>query len=61
MTALLYFLVAIVAAGLATRAWVLDREDPARLAFLGLGWSIAIAYLGFSLSLLTVTLQCLAQ
>jgi len=52
MTALLYFLVAIVAAGLATRAWVMDREDPARLAFLGLGWAVAITYLGFSLSLL---------
>ena len=52
MTALLYFIVAAVVGGLATRTWLLDRSDPARQAFLGLGWSIAVAYVSFSLSLL---------
>ena len=52
MTALLYFLVAVLAAGLSTRAWLTDRTEPARQAFLGLGWSVAFAYGSFSLSLL---------
>ncbi len=52
MTALLYFLVAMLAAGLSTRTWLADRRDPARLAFLGFGYSVTIAYVSFSLSLL---------
>ncbi|MBT3223339.1 MAG: hypothetical protein HN348_30055, partial [Proteobacteria bacterium] len=52
MTALLYFLVALTSVGLCSWACFLDRREPARQAFLALGWTIALAYLGFSLSLL---------
>jgi len=52
MTALLYFLVAVFAAGTSTRAWLMDRNEAARVAFLGLGWCVAIAYAAFALSLL---------
>lgn len=52
MTALLYFIVAVGAVASATRAWLGDREDRARQAFLGLGWTIGLAYLSFALSLL---------
>jgi signal transduction histidine kinase len=52
MTALLYFLVAVFAAGLSTRAWLMDRNESARVAFLGLGWCISLAYAAFALSLL---------
>jgi two-component system, NtrC family, sensor histidine kinase HydH len=52
MTALLYFLVAVMAAGLSTRAWMLDRTEPSRAAFLALGWTVTLCYVGFSLSLL---------
>jgi two-component system, NtrC family, sensor histidine kinase HydH len=52
MTALLYFLVAVIAVSLATQAWLADREEPTRVAFLALGWTIGLSYLAFSLSLL---------
>jgi signal transduction histidine kinase len=52
MTALLYFFVAVIAAALATRAWLVDRTDPTRQAFLGVGWCVALAYGSFALSLL---------
>ncbi|TNE90223.1 MAG: hypothetical protein EP330_09200 [Deltaproteobacteria bacterium] len=52
MTLLLYMSVAVLSAGLATRAWLEDRGDGGRRAFLGLGWSIAVAYGAFALSLL---------
>ena len=52
MTALLYFLVAVIAVSLATQSWLADREEPSRVAFLALGWTIGLSYLGFSLSLL---------
>ncbi|MCB9683332.1 MAG: hypothetical protein H6733_17840 [Alphaproteobacteria bacterium] len=52
MTAAIYSLSAALAAALATRAWLLDRDAPARRAFLGLGWSVALAHLSFALSFL---------
>lgn len=52
MTAFVYFLVAIVAAAMATRAWLSDRLEPARIAFLGLGWGLAVTWTLFALSLL---------
>jgi len=52
MTALLYFLVAVIAVSLATQAWLADRDEPARVAFLALGWAVGLSYLAFSLSLL---------
>ena len=52
MTLLLYISVAILSAMMATRSWMEDRTDPGRRAFLGLGWSIAIAYGAFGISLL---------
>ena len=52
MTALVYFVVAIIAASLATRAWVADRREAARFAFLGVGWCVGLAYASFALSLL---------
>jgi len=52
MTALLYMLVGVIAAALSTRAWWVDRHDRGRVAFLGLGWCIALAYGAFALSLL---------
>ncbi len=52
MTALTYFLVAVIAVSLATQAWLADRDEPARVAFLALGWSVGLSYLAFSLSLL---------
>ena len=52
MTALLYFVVAVIAVALPTQAWLADREDPVRPAFLGLGWSVGLAYAAFALSLL---------
>lgn len=52
MTAFAYFLVAIVAAGMSTRAWVSDRLEPARVAFLAAGWALAITWTLFALSLL---------
>ncbi len=52
MTALLYFLVAVVAVSLSTQAFLADRNDPARQAYLALGGAVALAYVGFSLSLL---------
>jgi len=52
MTAFAYFLVAIVAAAMSTRAWLADRLEPARVAFLGLGWALAITWTLFALSLL---------
>lgn len=52
MTALLYFLVAVLAIALSTRAWLEDRQDPARQAFLVLGAVLALAFACFSASLL---------
>lgn len=52
MTALLYFVVALLATGLATRAWLAARGEPARIAFLAYGWALGVAYLSFALSLL---------
>jgi signal transduction histidine kinase len=52
MTAFVYFLVAIATAAMCTRAWLSDRYDPARAAFLGLGWGLTIAWTLFALSLL---------
>lgn len=52
MTAFVYFLVAIATAAMCTRAWLSDRYDPARAAFLGLGWALSIAWTLFALSLL---------
>jgi len=52
VTALLYFVIAAAAASLASRAFLSDRTDPGRQAFLALGWSVAISYGAFSLSLL---------
>ncbi len=52
MTALLYFVVAVFVAAQATRAWWSDRDDLARNALLTLGWTLALAYAGFAISLL---------
>ena len=52
MSALLYVLVAVSAVSLATEAFLADREDPARQAFLAFCLSVAVSYVGFSLSLL---------
>lgn len=52
MTALVYFLVAVASAFLSTRAWLGDRTDPARVAFLAMGWALTIAWTLFALSLL---------
>ena len=52
MTALLYFFVALLSATLGTRAWLGDRSEPTRQAFLGVGWLLAATYLSFALSLL---------
>jgi two-component system sensor histidine kinase HydH len=52
VTALLYFFVAVIAAVLSTRAWMSDRNEPTRQAFLGVGWLVAVTYLSFALSLL---------
>ncbi len=52
MTPLLYVVVASMAAFLSTRTFLAAREDPARRAFLGLGWTLAISYAAFALSLL---------
>lgn len=52
MTALLYFMVAVLAVALSVAAFLEDRQDPARQAFLALCGGIALAYVGFSLSLL---------
>ncbi|MEZ4235116.1 MAG: ATP-binding protein [Myxococcota bacterium] len=52
MTALLYFMVAVLAVALSVAAFLDDRQDPARQAYLALCAGVALAYLGFSLSLL---------
>lgn len=52
MTALLYFLVAVVAVSLPVWAWLEDREDSTRPIFLSLGVTLAVAYAAFALSLL---------
>lgn len=52
MTALLYVLVAVGSVSLATEAFLADRSDPPRQAFLALSLSIAVAYVSFALSLL---------
>ncbi len=53
MTSLLYTTAAIASAVLATRAWTDERRDPHRVAFLALGWCIALAYFAFAASLFT--------
>lgn len=52
MTPLLYFVVAALVVGLSVGAFLEDREDPARQAFLAFGGALGLAYAGFSLSLL---------
>ena len=52
MTPLLYVVVASMAAFLSTRTFLAAREDPARRAFLLLGWAVALSYSAFALSLL---------
>lgn len=52
MTALLYLAVAVLAAVLPTRAWLLDKNDPARGAFLAFGWAVTVTYTSFCVSLL---------
>lgn len=52
MTPLLYVVVACMAAFLSTRSFLASPDDPARRAFLGLGWAVAVSYAAFSLSLL---------
>ena len=52
MTALLYFIVAVLAVSLPMQTWLADRDDPARQAFLALGWAMGLAYGAFALSLL---------
>lgn len=52
MTALLYFIVAVLAVSLPTWAWLEDREDPTRPVFLWLGVCLGVAYAAFALSLL---------
>ena len=52
MISLLYFMVAVVAMSLAVQAFVADRDDPARQAFLALATLVAMAYSAFALSLL---------
>ncbi|MEO0600647.1 MAG: hypothetical protein AAF211_04370, partial [Myxococcota bacterium] len=52
MTALLYLLVAVSAISLAAEAYLADRDDPARRAFLGFSLTVGLAYVAFALSLL---------
>ena len=52
MTALLYFLIATFIAFGATRAWLMNRESGAHIAFLAMGWSLCLSYACFALSLL---------
>lgn len=52
MTALLYFMVAVLSVALSVTAFLEDRQDPARQAFLAMSGALALAYVGFSLSLL---------
>lgn len=52
MTALLYFMVAVMSVALSVAAFLEDRQDPARQAFLAFAGAMALAYVGFSLSLL---------
>jgi signal transduction histidine kinase len=52
MTAALYAFAAMLAASLATRTWLHDRDHPARRVFMALGWTLAIAWLSFALSML---------
>ena len=42
----------MLAATLSTRAWLADRDERTRQAFMGAGWSTTIAYLAFAFSLL---------
>ncbi|MCA9568422.1 MAG: hypothetical protein KC656_11290 [Myxococcales bacterium] len=52
MTPLLYVVVGSMALFLSTRTFLDAREDPARRAFLGFGWALAVCYFAFALSLL---------
>ena len=52
MISLLYFVVAVVILALAIQAFIADRDDPARQAFLAFAAAVAIAYAAFALSLL---------
>ncbi len=52
MTALLAFVVAVFSGVLATRTWAANRSERSRTALLCLGWTLAIAYTAFAISLL---------
>lgn len=52
MSAALYAFAAVAVAYLSTRAWMGAPDHEARRVFLGLGWSLFFAWLGFALSLL---------
>ena len=52
MTAFVYILIAIVAAAMSTRAWLGDRYEPSRTAFLMLGWGLAIAWLLYAAAMI---------
>lgn len=52
MTALVYVVVAASALSLAIEAFLADRSDPARQAFLAFASTLAVAYVAFALSLL---------
>ena len=52
MTALLYMLVAVLGVVLGVRGWMPEQRDPGRIAFMGLGVCVALAYGAFALSLL---------
>ena len=52
MISLLYFIVAVVVLSLAAQAFLADRDDPARQAFLAFATAVTVAYSSFALSLL---------
>jgi len=52
MISLIYFIVAVVVMSLAAQAFVGDRDDPARQAFLAFATAVTVAYSSFALSLL---------
>lgn len=52
MTATIYAVSAVITAVFATRAWLLDRVDPARKALMWLGWVLGVGYITFALAFL---------
>ncbi len=52
MISLIYFIVAVVVLSLAAQAFLDDRQDPARQAFLAFATAVTVAYSSFALSLL---------